>query len=69
MGDALSDVLVATEAERLATGFQFTEGPLWHPEGFYFTARTSIYALRVKVPGQPHPWYLTRSRARAGQRG
>jgi hypothetical protein len=36
MGDALSDVLVATEAERLATGFQFT---------------------------------LTRSRARAGQRG
>jgi gluconolactonase len=33
------------------------------------TARTSLYALRVKVPGQPHPWYLTRSRARAGQRG
>lgn len=35
----------------------------------FFTARTSLYALRVKVPGQPHPWYLTRSPARAGQRG
>jgi sugar lactone lactonase YvrE len=24
------------------------------------TARTSVYAMRVKVPGQPHPWYGTR---------
>ena len=23
----------------------------------FFTARTSVYTLRVKVPGQPHPWY------------
>ena len=23
----------------------------------FFTARTSLYTLRVKVPGQPHPWY------------
>jgi gluconolactonase len=23
----------------------------------FFTGRTSIYSLRVKVPGQPHPWY------------
>ena len=21
------------------------------------TARTSVYALRVRTPGQPHPWY------------
>jgi hypothetical protein len=27
----LPDVLETTEAERLATGFIFTEGPLWHP--------------------------------------
>jgi gluconolactonase len=23
----------------------------------FLTARTSVYTLRVKVPGQPHPWY------------
>jgi gluconolactonase len=32
----LPDVLETTEAERLATGFVFTEGPLWHPDGFYY---------------------------------
>ncbi|PYM16749.1 MAG: gluconolactonase [Candidatus Rokuibacteriota bacterium] len=36
MADALSKILDSTEAERLATGFVFTEGPLWHPEGFYY---------------------------------
>jgi gluconolactonase len=28
----------------------------------FFTARTSVYTLRVKVPGQPHPWYGVRAR-------
>jgi hypothetical protein len=23
----------------------------------FFTARTSVYSLRVTTPGQPHPWY------------
>ena len=36
MADALSKILDSTEAERLATGFVFTEGPLWHPDGFYY---------------------------------
>ena len=31
----LPDVLETTEAERLATGFIFTEGPLWHPAGYW----------------------------------
>ena len=22
----------------------------------FFTARTSVYSMRVKVPGRPHPW-------------
>jgi gluconolactonase len=34
--DDLSAVVESKEAERLATGFVFTEGPLWHPEGFYY---------------------------------
>ena len=26
-----------------------------------FTASTSVYTLRVKTPGLPHPWYKVRS--------
>jgi gluconolactonase len=32
----LPDILETTEAERQATGYIFTEGPLWHPDGFYY---------------------------------
>ena len=32
----LPEVLETTEAERLATGFTFTEGPLWHPDGYWY---------------------------------
>src|SRR5205085_354420 len=34
--NGLSQIVDQTEAERLATGFVFTEGPLWHPDGFYY---------------------------------
>jgi gluconolactonase len=50
MTDALSAILEPTPPERLATGFGFTEGPLWHPDGFY------------DVVDIPHPWYRIRSR-------
>jgi gluconolactonase len=36
MNEALSDILETTTAELVATGFGFTEGPLWHPDGFYY---------------------------------
>ena len=51
MPDGLGNILESTEAERLATGFEFTEGPLWHPEGhllFVNNRRNLIYRL---VPG------------------
>src|SRR6516164_9432576 len=32
----LDDILEPGPAERLATGFVFTEGPSWHPDGFYY---------------------------------
>ena len=35
MADNLEQILETTEAERLATGFVFTEGPLWHPDGYW----------------------------------
>src|SRR6266487_877642 len=34
--NGLSPILDQAEAERLASGFVFTEGPLWHPDGFYY---------------------------------
>jgi len=34
--NGLSGIVDQSEVERLATGFVFTEGPLWHPDGFYY---------------------------------
>src|SRR4029077_13417211 len=31
----LPEILETTEPERLAAGFIFTEGPLWHPDGYW----------------------------------
>lgn len=51
---ALSDLIESPEPQRLATGFQFTEGPLWHPDGYllFVDIRTSrIY--RLEPGGEP----------------
>ena len=36
MKRTLSDLMDHQEPEQLATGFQFTEGPIWHPQGWLF---------------------------------
>lgn len=54
MADALSGILETTEAERLATGFVFTEGPLWHPDGFYYFSDVRASMLYRITPGQAH---------------
>jgi gluconolactonase len=46
----LDTVLETTEAERPATGFVFTEGPLWHPDDFYYFAdvrASKFYRLKL----------------------
>jgi gluconolactonase len=51
MTATLSDIVVSPEAQRLATGFGFTEGPLWHPAGYLLFVdirRSQIFKL---VPG------------------
>ena len=48
----LPDVLESVEAERLATGFVFTEGPLWHPDGFYYFVDIRTNRLYRIAPGQ-----------------
>ena len=51
MTDSLSALLETREAERLATGFVFTEGPLWHPDGFYYFVDVRSSVLYRIVPG------------------
>ena len=53
MADALDKVLESREAERLATGFTFTEGPLWNPDGFYYFVDIRKNHLHRIVPGKP----------------
>jgi gluconolactonase len=52
MSDALSAILETTDAERLATGFGFTEGPLWHPDGFYYFVDIRQSTLHRLIPGR-----------------
>jgi gluconolactonase len=50
----LPDVLETAEPERLATGLIFTEGPLWHPEGYwYFVDLRRNQLLRLTPGKQP----------------
>jgi gluconolactonase len=50
--DALADILETTEPERVASGFIFTEGPLWHPDGFWYFVDIRQNKLFRMVPGQ-----------------
>jgi gluconolactonase len=52
VSDALSGILETTRAERLATGFVFTEGPLWHPDGFFYFVDIRRSELHRVTPGQ-----------------
>ena len=54
MTDALSTLLESTTSERLATGFVFTEGPLWHPDGFYYFVDIRRSVLYRLTSGRPH---------------
>jgi gluconolactonase len=46
----LPEVLETTDAVRVATGFTFTEGPLWHPDDFwYFVDLRVNKLLRIKL--------------------
>jgi gluconolactonase len=50
--DRVDALLESPVAERLATGFQFTEGPLWHPDGYYYFADIWPSRLYRLVPGK-----------------
>ena len=49
----LDDLLESSDVQRLATGFTFTEGPVYHPDGFwYFVDVRESKFYRIK-PGGP----------------
>ncbi|HVC60608.1 MAG TPA: SMP-30/gluconolactonase/LRE family protein [Acetobacteraceae bacterium] len=50
----LSDILETTALQQVATGFVFTEGPLWHPDGFFYfvDVRTSVL-YRIALGDKP----------------
>jgi len=52
MSDALAGILETSKPERLATGFVFTEGPLWHPDGFYYFVDIRRSNLHRLTPGK-----------------
>ncbi len=50
----LPEVLETTEAERVASGFVFTEGPLWHPDDYwYFVDLRPNRLHRIKLGQKP----------------
>jgi gluconolactonase len=52
MNDALAAILDTPEAERLATGFVFTEGPLWQPDGYFYFVDVRASKLYRVTPGR-----------------
>ena len=43
--------IVAGNVEQLATGLQFTEGPVWHPDGYWLFVDTHPNLVYKLVPG------------------
>ncbi|MCH8310726.1 MAG: SMP-30/gluconolactonase/LRE family protein, partial [Chloroflexi bacterium] len=54
MADRLSEALESTDVQRLATDFVFTEGPLWHPDGYWlFVDIRRNLIFRIAPGGEP----------------
>ena len=51
MTENLSSIVESSEAEQLATGFVFTEGPLWHPDGYLLFVDIRQALILKLVPG------------------
>lgn len=50
--ETLSDILESENFEKVASGFVFTEGPLWHPDGFFYFTDVRASKLYRMVLGQ-----------------
>lgn len=52
--ETLSDILETTTFQKVAGGFVFTEGPQWHPDGFFYFVDVRDSKLFRITLGQPH---------------
>jgi len=51
----LADLLVSSEMTKVASGFRFTEGPVWHPDGYLLFSdipADTIYVLKEREAAQ-----------------
>ena len=54
MAGNLDQIVESAPPERLATGFEFTEGPLWHPDGYWLFGDLPTNRIhRLPPGGQP----------------
>ena len=54
MTDDISSLVESTETPLVASGFEFTEGPVWHPDGYLMlTEIGDPLEIWKVVPGQP----------------
>src|SRR6476620_12711057 len=52
MRESLEAILETTQPRREATGFGFTEGPLWHSDGFFYFVDLRAHRLHRITLGQ-----------------
>jgi gluconolactonase len=51
MASELTGIVEPGEAQQLATGFEFTEGPLWHPDGYWLFVDIRRNLIHQLTPG------------------
>ncbi len=51
MATTLTDLIPNQAPEKLAGGFQFTEGPLWHPDGYLLFSDIHASRIYMYTPG------------------
>ena len=60
--------LIDGDAQRLDTGFTFTEGPLYHPDGFYYFVDVREIEILSHQAGRDRPNCCARIPAKATAR-
>ena len=61
MAEELIDLVPGQTPVTIAEGFQFTEGPVWHPEGYLLFSDIPANTIYRYVPGSSPEPYLTPS--------
>src|SRR3970040_1184166 len=59
---SLRDLVPDPTPQRLASGFRFTEGPVWHPDGYLLFSDIPAAVIYKYVPGQAPQPFIAASR-------